>query len=95
MLNIRWLIYFVIHILSRISKFALDVVLTLLALSELDEEVSEAWVCEITFLGLLAVLVHGVSDHLEVNGCALDHFPDVLFLEMVRKNDREDSRGEH
>jgi hypothetical protein len=87
LLDIRWLIYFVIHILSRISKFALDVVLALLALSELDEEVSEAWVCEITFLGLLAVLVHGVSHHLEVNGCALDHFPDVLFLEMVRKND--------
>lgn len=83
MLDIRWLIYFVIHILSRISKFALDVVLTLLALSELDEEVCEAWVCEITFLGLLAVLVHGVSDHLEVNGCPLDHFPYVLFLEMV------------
>ena len=87
MLDIRWLIYFVIHILSRISEFALDIVLTLLALSELDEEVSETWVCEITFLGLLAVLVHGVSDHLEVNSCALDHFPDIFFLEVMAQND--------
>ena len=90
MLNIRWLIYFVIHILSRISKFALDVVLTLLALSELNEEVSEAWVCEITFLGLLAILVHGVSDHHKIDGSSLDHLLDILLLEVVAQNDGKD-----
>lgn len=87
MLHIRWLIYFILHILSRISKFAFDVILTLLALSELDEEVSEAWICEITFLSLLAVLIHGVSDHLEVNSSALDHLPDILLLEVVGQHD--------
>lgn len=83
MLDIRWLIYFVINILSRISKLALDVVPSLFALDELNEEVSEAWIGKITFLGLLGVLVHGVSHHLEVYSSALDHFFDILFLEMV------------
>ena len=86
MLDIRWLIYFVVHILSRISKFALDVIFTLFTLGELDKEVSKAWIREITLLGLLAVLVHGVSHHLEVNSCALDHFLDILLLEVVTKH---------
>jgi hypothetical protein len=61
----------------------------------LDKEVSKARICEITLLGLLAVLVHGVSHHLEVNSSALDHFLDIFFLEVVTKHDREDGRSEH
>lgn len=64
-----------------------DVVFALLRLCELDKEVREAWVCEISFLGLLAVLVHGVSYHLEVNSSALDHFLNIFFLEVVAQHD--------
>lgn len=51
-------------------------------------------VAEETFLSLLAVFVHGVPYHLEVNCGALDHFFDIFFLEVVAQDYREDCRGE-
>ena len=62
-----WLIYFLIHILSRISKLVFDILFSLLTLGELDEKVSKAWVSEEPLLGFLGVFVHGISYHLEVN----------------------------
>jgi len=82
-----WLIYFLIHILSRISKLVLDVGFSLLTLSELDEKVSKAWVGEEPLFGFLGVLVHGISYHLEVYRSSLDHFLDIFFLEVMAQDD--------
>ena len=62
----------------------------MLALGELDEKVSEAGVAEEPLLSFLGVLVHSVSDHLEVDRSSLDHFLDILLLEVVAQNDGED-----
>jgi len=84
---VMWLIYFLVHILSRISKLVLDVGFSLLTLSELDEKVSKAWVGEEPLFGFLGVLVHGISYHLEVNRSSLNHFLDIFFLEVMAQND--------
>lgn len=84
---VKWLIDFGLLVLSRISELLLDIESSLLAFGELDEEVGEARVGEEPLLGLLGVLVHGVSDHLEVNASSLDHLLDILFLEMVAQDD--------
>ena len=86
-----WLIYF--FVLSRISKLIFNVRSTLLTSREHDEEVSEASVAEEPLLCLLGVLVHGVSDHLEVDRGALDHLFDIFLLKVVAKHNGQDSRG--
>lgn len=88
---VLWLIYFLVAILFSICQLVLDVRLSLLAFSELDEEVSEASVAEEPLLGFLRVLVHGISDHDEVNRSARDHLLDIFFLEVVTQNDGQDS----
>lgn len=88
---VLWLIYFLVAILSRICQLVLDVRPALLALSELDEEVSEASIAEEPLLGFLRVLVHGISDHDEVDGSATHHLLDIFLLEMVTQNDGQDS----
>ena len=87
-----WLIYF--FVLSRISKLIFNVRSTLLTSREHDEEVSEASVAEEPLLCLLGVLVHGVSDHLEVDGSTLDHLLDIFLLEVVAEHDAQDGGGE-
>ena len=83
---VMWLINF---LLSRISKLVFDVRSTLLALGKLNEEVGEASVGEEPLLGFLGVLVHGVSDHLEVNRSAGNHLLDIFLLEVMAQNDRQ------
>ena len=65
----------------------------MLALGELDEEEGEAGVIEELLLRFLGVLVHGVSDHLEVDRGALDHLLDIFLLEVVAEHNGQDSRG--
>ena len=65
----------------------------MLALSELDKEEGKAGVVEELLLGFLGVLVHGVSDHLEVDRGALDHLLDIFLLEVVAEHNGQDSRG--
>ena len=89
---VMWLIYF--FVLSRISKLIFNVRSTLLTSREHDEEVSEASVAEEPLLCLLGVLVHGVSDHLEVDGSTLDHLLDIFLLEVVAEHDAQDGGGE-
>lgn len=79
LLLIKW----VFHILSSFCQFIGDVILAFLTASELDEEVSHAWVGEESLLSLLAVLIHGVSDDLEVHRCAIYHLLNVLLLEVM------------
>ena len=45
-------------------------------------------------LGFFWVLVHGISDHDEVDGSARDHLLDIFFLEVVTQNDGQDSWSE-
>jgi hypothetical protein len=62
-----WLIYLCgFSVLFGIHKrtfrgFVLDVLGSLLACRELNEEVGEAWVGEESLLSLLAVFIHGIS----------------------------------
>ena len=65
----------------------------MLALCELNEEEGEAGVVEELLLCFLGVLVHGVSDHLEVDRGALDHLFDIFLLKVVAKHNGQDSRG--
>lgn len=89
---VMWLIYF--FVLSRISKLIFNVRSALLTSREHDEEVSEASVAEEPLLCLLGVLVHGVSDHLEVDGSTLDHLLDIFLLEVVAEHDAQHGGGE-
>lgn len=62
----------------------------MLAFSELDEKVSEARIAKEPLLSFLGVLVHSVSDHLEVDRSSLDHLLDIFLLEVMAQNDRKD-----
>lgn len=66
----------------------------MLALGELDEKEGETGVVEELLLRFLGVLVHGVSDHLEVDGSTLDHLFDIFLLEVVAEHDAQDGGGE-
>ena len=80
-------------LLCGISQLVIDVGSSLLALGELDEKEGEAGVVEEFLLRFLGVLVHGVSDHLEVDRGALDHLLDIFLLEVVAEHNGQDSRG--
>ena len=56
------------HILFSLSQLIGDVVLAFVTASELNEEVSHTWVSEEALLGLLAVLVHNITNDAEVDG---------------------------
>lgn len=79
---ILWLIYFI-----RFGQLSSDIILSFLAGGKLDEEEGDAWVFEESLLGLLAVLVHGLSDELEINRSAFGHFFDIAFLKVMTQND--------
>jgi hypothetical protein len=81
---VMWLIYF--FGLSRISKLVFNVRSTFLTSRKFDEEVGKASVAEEPLLGFLGVLVHGVSDHLEVDRSSSNHLLDILLLEVVAQN---------
>jgi hypothetical protein len=77
------LIKWVFHILFSLCQLIGDVVLAFVTASELNKEVSHTWVGEEALLGLLAVLIHGVSHDLEVDRGAVDHLLDILLLEVM------------
>ena len=68
----------------------MDVLLPLLAGGELDEEVSEAWVAKKSFFGFFAVLIHSISNQIEIHQSALDDIFDIFFLEVVTQNDGQE-----
>ena len=60
---LSWLIYFSFFSVKEraLGGLVLDVLLTLLASSELDEQVGVAWVAEESLFGLLTVFVHCIA----------------------------------
>ena len=64
------------------------------ALTELNEEERHASISEVALLCSLGVPVHGITHKAEVHWSTLGDAFDVLFLEVVRQDDREDSWGE-
>ena len=61
----------------------MDVLLPLLAGSELDEEVSETWVAEKSFFSFFAVFIHSISDQIEIHQSSFDDIFYVFFLEVM------------
>ena len=72
--------------MAVLSNLVGDVLSALLATGKLYEEVGGAWVGEETLLGLLTIFVHGISDKSEVYRCATYHLLNIIFLELMTKN---------
>jgi hypothetical protein len=61
-------------------------------LSKLYEEKCCTWILEVFFFRFFTVLVHGVSDQLEVNECSFGHFLDVNLLEVMTEYNTQNIR---
>lgn len=73
------------------EKLVHDLISCLWVLRKLDEKEGHAWIVEESFLGFLAVLIHGLSYYLEVYLGSLNNRRDILLLKVVAEHDSKDT----